>query len=166
MFGRELFQYPRAVDDSRLNGRRQHRERRRRRAGGDRPHANARWLLLEPLEPRLLLSSVPLLDGPLANSSGFAAPVAIHVSSAATDGMDAATPLDALAPAAPVVVPGDLNNDGRFDASDVAPFELALADPAAFADRFPGVDPLVAGDVNGDGAFNAFDVAPVIEGGS
>jgi hypothetical protein len=58
------------------------------------------------------------------------------------------------------VIAGDMNGDGVLDAFDVAPFELALADPAAYAAAFPGIDPDVNGDVNLDGVIDAFDVAP------
>ncbi len=54
---------------------------------------------------------------------------------------------------------GDLNGDGVFDAFDVAPFEAALADPAAFLAANPGWLPDVVGDFNGDGVLDAFDVA-------
>ncbi len=55
---------------------------------------------------------------------------------------------------------GDMNGDGVLDAFDVAPFELALADLAAYQAAYPGLDPLERGDITGDGALDAFDVAP------
>lgn len=54
---------------------------------------------------------------------------------------------------------GDMNGDGTFDAFDVAPFELALADKAAFASQFPNVDPDIRGDFDGFGGLDAFDVS-------
>ncbi len=55
---------------------------------------------------------------------------------------------------------GDMNGDGALDAFDVAPFELALANPAQYMAQFPGLDPVERGDFTGDGSFNAFDVSP------
>ncbi len=55
---------------------------------------------------------------------------------------------------------GDMNGDGVLDAFDVAPFELALADAAAYAAAYPNLDPVEQGDFDGSGALDAFDVAP------
>ncbi len=56
---------------------------------------------------------------------------------------------------------GDMNRDGVVDTGDVAPFVLALTDPAAYVSQH-GVDPALAGDVNGDGVFDTGDVAPFV----
>ena len=58
------------------------------------------------------------------------------------------------------IVLGDMNGDGTFDAFDVAPFELALADRPAYEAAFPGIDADVVGDINGEGGLDAFDVSP------
>ncbi|MEX0886976.1 MAG: choice-of-anchor tandem repeat NxxGxxAF-containing protein [Phycisphaeraceae bacterium] len=57
---------------------------------------------------------------------------------------------------------GDMNLDGVIDAVDVAPFVLALTNPAAYTDQH-GIDPLLAGDINADGVFDAVDVAPFVQ---
>lgn len=58
------------------------------------------------------------------------------------------------------IVPGDMDGNGVFDAFDVAPFELALADFDAAITQVPWINPNVSGDLNGDGVLDAFDVAP------
>ncbi|MFQ5422382.1 MAG: hypothetical protein ACE5F9_00215 [Phycisphaerae bacterium] len=60
-----------------------------------------------------------------------------------------------LAPGATV---GDLNCDGTVDVADVQPFVLALSDPAAYQQAFPGCDSNRA-DVNGDSFTDGGDVA-------
>ncbi len=67
---------------------------------------------------------------------------------------------EGLLPEVADFVLGDMNGDGAVDAFDVAPFELALADRAAYAAAFPGIDPDQVGDINGEGGLDAFDVAP------
>ena len=57
--------------------------------------------------------------------------------------------------------PGDLNCDGAVNTFDIDPFVLALTDPAAYAEQFPGCDYLLA-DANGDGLVNAFDIDPFV----
>ncbi len=54
---------------------------------------------------------------------------------------------------------GDMDGSGVLDAFDVAPFEMALADPALYLAAYPGLDPVARGDLNGDGALDAFDVS-------
>ncbi len=54
---------------------------------------------------------------------------------------------------------GDLSRDGVLDAFDVAPFELALADRAAYEAAYPESDPDALGDFSGDGVLDAFDVS-------
>ena len=59
---------------------------------------------------------------------------------------------------------GDFNGDGTFDNFDIAPFELALADPAAFRAAYPFVvAPTSIGDMNGSGMLDNFDIAPFEE---
>ncbi len=60
---------------------------------------------------------------------------------------------------------GDMNLDGVVDTGDVAPFVLALTDPATYLAQY-GVDEatmIVAGDINGDGVFDTGDVAPFVQ---
>ncbi len=57
------------------------------------------------------------------------------------------------------VVMGDLDGNGVFNAFDVGAFEMALADPEAYAAAYPALDPALIGDFNGDGVLDAFDVA-------
>ncbi len=54
---------------------------------------------------------------------------------------------------------GDMNGDCSLDAFDVAPFELALADKAAYLAAFPGLNPDILGDIDHSGQLDAFDVA-------
>ncbi len=54
---------------------------------------------------------------------------------------------------------GDMNGDGRLDAFDVAPFELALADEAAYRARYLDVDPIEIGNFAEDTVFNAHDIS-------
>ncbi|MEX0887161.1 MAG: hypothetical protein WD009_12060 [Phycisphaeraceae bacterium] len=56
---------------------------------------------------------------------------------------------------------GDMNMDGVVDATDVAPFVLALTDPSQYIDAF-NVDSSLVGDINRDGVFDAVDVAPFV----
>jgi hypothetical protein len=60
-------------------------------------------------------------------------------------------------------VPGDLNGDGEFNATDIESFILALFDPEQYAIQFPGVDPLITGDLNGDNLLDASDIEPFID---
>ncbi len=57
---------------------------------------------------------------------------------------------------------GDANCDGLFNAADIDPFLLALADPAAWQAQFPKCN-LQDLDINGDGLFNNFDIDPFFE---
>lgn len=61
------------------------------------------------------------------------------------------------------VLLGDLNDDGDISVLDINAFALAIADPAAFAVQYPGVDRLRAGDVNRDGALDVLDINPFVE---
>ena len=54
---------------------------------------------------------------------------------------------------------GDFNGDGVFNNFDIGPFELALADPAAFRAAYPFVvAPAAIGDLNGNGLLDNFDI--------
>lgn len=57
---------------------------------------------------------------------------------------------------------GDLNGDDLVNNQDIAPFVLALTDPAAFALAYPNVNLLAVGDINGDQSFNNQDIAPFV----
>jgi hypothetical protein len=59
-------------------------------------------------------------------------------------------------------IPGDLNGDGAVNNQDIAPFVLALTDPADYAAQHPAVPLLVVGDINGDGVVNNQDIAPFV----
>ncbi|MEX0886826.1 MAG: PEP-CTERM sorting domain-containing protein, partial [Phycisphaeraceae bacterium] len=63
--------------------------------------------------------------------------------------------------AGPLLV-GDMNRDGIIDAVDVAPFVLALTDPAGYHAQH-GLDPVLVGDINADGTLDAVDVAPFVQ---
>lgn len=58
---------------------------------------------------------------------------------------------------------GDMNGDGTLDFGDINPFILALSDPAAYAQQFPGIDPNVAGDMDGNGVLDFGDINPFVE---
>ena len=62
----------------------------------------------------------------------------------------------------PLFEMGDMNCDGALNLLDVGPFVLALGDPEAYADAFPGCD-IGLGDTNGDGLVNLLDVQQFIE---
>ncbi len=60
---------------------------------------------------------------------------------------------------------GDMNLDGAVDTGDVAPFVLALTDPAAYMAQFD-IDEaalIALGDINQDGAFDTGDVAAFVQ---
>ena len=52
---------------------------------------------------------------------------------------------------------GDLNCDGAFNQSDVAPFVQALLSPAAYGSAFPACD-ITRADMNADSLVNGLDV--------
>lgn len=60
------------------------------------------------------------------------------------------------------IVVGDMDDSGAVDNLDIAPFALALTDPAAYAAAFPGVSMPATGDANADGAFDNLDIAPFV----
>ncbi|TWT41966.1 Cortical protein marker for cell polarity [Phycisphaerae bacterium RAS1] len=62
---------------------------------------------------------------------------------------------------APAVVPGDLNCDGAANVLDINPFVLALSNPAAYQQQYPGC-PLANGDVNVDGNVDVLDINPFV----
>ena len=54
---------------------------------------------------------------------------------------------------------GDMNGDGVLDNFDIAAFELALSDPAAYLTTYPNLtDYQARGDINNDGTFDNFDM--------
>lgn len=55
---------------------------------------------------------------------------------------------------------GDMNNDGAVNNFDIDPFILALSDPAAYVDEFPGLEGsmIYHGDCDCSGMFNNFDI--------
>jgi hypothetical protein len=62
--------------------------------------------------------------------------------------------------AAPIVY-GDMNCDGVVSTGDIAPFVLALLDPAAYGSAFPTCS-IARADVNQDGAGNGRDVQALV----
>ncbi len=52
---------------------------------------------------------------------------------------------------------GDMNCDGAFDAADIEPFFLALADPTAYHLAYPNCN-IMNGDINNDGAVDGADI--------
>ncbi len=67
-----------------------------------------------------------------------------------------------------VVIPGDMNCDGRINAFDIDPFVLAMVSASqeppfsSYLAEFPNCDGRRA-DCNGDGAVDAFDIDPFVE---
>ena len=59
------------------------------------------------------------------------------------------------------IVPGDLNCDCHIDFGDINPFVLALSDPAAYAQQYPGCN-ILDGDINGDGHVDFGDISPFV----
>ena len=57
----------------------------------------------------------------------------------------------------------DCNCDGVVDNFDIDPFALALTDPQAYQEQFPGVPFEIIGDCNEDGVFDNFDIDPFVE---
>jgi hypothetical protein len=57
----------------------------------------------------------------------------------------------------PAVVLGDLNCDGAVNFADINPFVMALSNPAAWQQAYPGCNPLT-GDINGDGNVDLADI--------
>jgi hypothetical protein len=55
-------------------------------------------------------------------------------------------------------LPGDMNDDGLFDATDINPWLLALTDPAAYDAVYDRVWAARSGDFNGDGLINTEDI--------
>jgi hypothetical protein len=56
--------------------------------------------------------------------------------------------------------PGDLNCDGEVNFGDINPFVLALSNPAAYQNMYPGC--ILTGDINGDGLVNFGDINPFV----
>ena len=57
---------------------------------------------------------------------------------------------------------GDLNCDGVVDTGDVAPFVLALLDPAGYAAQYPDCD-VSRADVNVSGTADGLDIQPFVD---
>ncbi|TWT40388.1 Alpha-amylase precursor [Phycisphaerae bacterium RAS1] len=60
---------------------------------------------------------------------------------------------------APAILIGDTNCDGSVNVLDINPFTLAISDPPAYAQQYPGC-PIQSGDVNGDGDVDVLDINP------
>jgi len=58
---------------------------------------------------------------------------------------------------------GDMNGDGRLDASDVDLFVLALGDPDRYQAEYPDMDRMRSGDVDGDGRFDGRDIEQFVD---
>lgn len=56
-------------------------------------------------------------------------------------------------------IAGDLNCSGVVDIDDLAPFVLALTDPASYPVEYPGCT-IARGDMNSDGSIDGLDIAP------
>ncbi|QDV42273.1 Endonuclease/Exonuclease/phosphatase family protein [Stieleria neptunia] len=54
---------------------------------------------------------------------------------------------------------GDMNGDGQVDNLDIAAFAMALSDPVAYAQAYPGLDPEILGDFDDDGYLTNLDIA-------
>ena len=77
--------------------------------------------------------------------------------------LDGAIDIGAIEGAAKVLFEvGDMNCDGVVNLLDVGPFVLAISDPSAYADAFPGCD-IQLGDANGDSLVNLLDVQQFID---
>jgi len=76
-----------------------------------------------------------------------------------TDPGDSPSDSDDDPPLGPAPTVGDMNGDGKVDASDIQAFILALTDPEAYKQAYPNGDPMQA-DANGDGRINVFDIDP------
>ncbi|MGE3180228.1 MAG: FG-GAP-like repeat-containing protein [Phycisphaerae bacterium] len=63
--------------------------------------------------------------------------------------------------ATPLTLLGDMNCDGVISVSDIAPFVLALTDPAGYAASFPDCD-INNADVNGDDTISVGDIGPFV----
>jgi hypothetical protein len=61
----------------------------------------------------------------------------------------------------PPVVTGDLNCDGAVNFGDINPFVMAISNPAAWQQAYPGCN-LLNADVNGDGNVDFGDINPFI----
>ena len=57
---------------------------------------------------------------------------------------------------------GDMDCDGDVDADDVAPFVLALVDPAAFATQYANCD-IDNADCNMDAAVDGLDIQLIVQ---
>ncbi|HRS29524.1 MAG TPA: hypothetical protein P5255_14800 [Phycisphaerae bacterium] len=76
-----------------------------------------------------------------------------------TDPGDSPSDSDDDPPLGPAPTAGDMNGDGKVEASDIRGFVLAIVDPVAYKQAYPNGDPMQA-DANGDGNVNLFDIDP------
>jgi len=76
-----------------------------------------------------------------------------------TDPGDSPSDSDDDPPLGPAPTVGDMNGDGKVEASDIRGFVLAIVDPVAYKQAYPNGDPMQA-DANGDGNVNLFDIDP------
>jgi hypothetical protein len=61
----------------------------------------------------------------------------------------------------PSYIVGDMNGDGVVNNFDIAPLELAIADPSAYLAQFPMLTNYqLRGDINADSVLNNFDIGP------
>lgn len=68
---------------------------------------------------------------------------------------------DLNVPSAAANLIGDMNCDGLISVSDIAPFVLALTDPAGYAAQFPKCD-INNGDINGDLSVGVGDIGAFV----
>ena len=55
-----------------------------------------------------------------------------------------------------------MNCDGEINALDIEPFLLALFEPSAYPNQYPGCD-INSADINGDGAVDAGDIEAFLD---
>jgi len=68
-----------------------------------------------------------------------------------------------LPPPLPPPLTGDVNCDSRVDNFDIDAFVLAISDPQAYAQRYPGCPRELVADTNEDGSVDNFDIDPFVE---
>jgi endonuclease/exonuclease/phosphatase family metal-dependent hydrolase len=68
---------------------------------------------------------------------------------------------DFVLPAAPSWPLGDMNCDATVGFADINPFVLALSNPTAYGQTYPGCS-ILNGDINGDGSVDFGDINPFV----